>query len=220
MLVKLGCGTALPSLAMFRWIMAADAHRVPSSFILADYNPSVIELVTLPNFVLTWAFHHQEIPAVKDGFTKDAELELSPEILRLFQESLLQNEIMISFISGAWSPEFVQLLYDIPTPVNETTSQPNTLVLGAETIYSPFALEAFATTVFSILERERDAQSSDASAYVAAKRLYFGVGGSLDDFIDKARAHGSHVTGLREETEGVRRGVVHCQLKALGDGAD
>jgi len=47
---------------------------------------------------------------------------------------------------------------------------------------------------------------------VAAKRVYFGVGGSLDDFVEKVSQLGATVCLLREETEGVRRGVVKCTL--------
>lgn len=85
------------------------------------------------------------------------------------------------------------------------------MLLGAETIYSPFALETFLETTFDILQREKTA-GNGAGAYVAAKRMYFGVGGSLDDFVDKARNKGARVEQLREETEGVRRGVVQCVL--------
>lgn len=68
--------------------------------------------------------------------------------------------------------------------------------------------------MFSILERERTTLSNEAGAFVAAKRLYFGVGGSLDDFIVKAQERGALVSQLREETDGVRRGVVRCVLDA------
>lgn len=85
----------------------------------------------------------------------------------------------------------------------------NTLLLAAETIYSPFALQQFTSTLFSILNHERGHQTI---ALIGAKKLYFGVGGSLDDFVDTARANGGAVEYLREETEGVRRGVVKCTL--------
>ena len=82
------------------------------------------------------------------------------------------------------------------------------MVLGAETIYSPFALRAFADTLLDILRRE----GANGAAIIAAKRLYFGVGGSLDDFVEKMRELGAVVGMVREETEGVRRGVVKCSL--------
>lgn len=218
--IELGCGTALPSLALFTWIMHRQSRSqwpnsppLPCSLILADYNPSVLRLVTLPNFLLAWALHSStHEPALADAFTIDGELELSPAILQAFETFLSSSGIHLSFVSGAWSPEFIGCLYDLPAFSAAESPAPRTLMIGAETIYSPFALQAFAQTVFAVLERER-ASGATAAAYVAAKRLYFGVGGSLDDFVDLARSKGATVTELREESEGVRRGVVHCVLQ-------
>ncbi|KAI8683827.1 hypothetical protein NCS57_00047500 [Fusarium keratoplasticum] len=208
--MELGCGTALPSLALFQWAMGSKSEKKPLSLILADYNPSVLQLVTLPNFILSWALNNAQLPALQEAFSIEGEVELGPEVLAAFQQSLLESNVSLSFISGAWSQEFVDLLYALPTGNAQPSS---TLILGAETIYSPFALQAFLETIFVILEKERDTAGSQAGAFVAAKRLYFGVGGSLDDFVDKAREKGAQVDQLREETEGVRRGVVECVLR-------
>ncbi|KAK5987694.1 Mitotic exit network interactor 1 [Cladobotryum mycophilum] len=213
--VELGCGTGLPSLALFQWIMAISTQQQQQqhsySLVLADYNPSVLRLVTMPNFLLAWALSHKQTAVLQDAFSIEGELELSPEILEAFQQFLAQNNIQLSFISGAWSPEFVQILYSLPAFAPSSLSA-TTLLLGAETIYSPFALRAFTEVLFTIIERERNTPGAKAPAYIAAKRLYFGVGGSLTDFIDIARSRGAVITELREETEGVRRGVVHCAL--------
>lgn len=177
---------------------------------LADYNPTVLYLVTLPNFILAWALQQRGEVLVLDGaFTPDGELELSADVLQAFRDSLSSNHITLSFLSGAWSPEFVELLHSSPgiSAGNET------LVMGSETIYSPFALESFAATLLSILDRQQNGQASgNATAIVAAKKLYFGVGGSLDDFISKMKTLGANVETLREEADGVRRGVVRCHL--------
>lgn len=197
---------------MFHWASKADASsRRPFSFIIADYNPSVLQLVTLPNFILTWALSQQSnTPALSEAFAEEGELELTPEVVEAFQKFLTDSNISLSFLSGAWSSEFVNMIYDASS---EGPAPTTTLILGAETIYSPFALQAFTETVFAILERERKTPGTQAAALVAAKRLYFGVGGSLDDFITGARERGAVVNELREETEGVRRGVVRCSLQ-------
>ncbi|KAF4976925.1 hypothetical protein FZEAL_6460 [Fusarium zealandicum] len=208
--MELGCGTALPTLALFQWAMASQSEKKPLSLILADYNPSVLQLVTLPNFILSWALGNTQLPALQDAFSIEGELELGPEVLSAFRQSLVESSINLSFVSGAWSQGFVDLVYTLPAGESQPSS---TLMLGAETIYSPFALQAFLETLFCILERERSTSGSEAGAYVAAKRLYFGVGGSLDDFVDKARERGALVELLREEAEGVRRGVVECVLR-------
>ncbi|KAF9765687.1 hypothetical protein IL306_002020 [Fusarium sp. DS 682] len=207
--IELGCGTALPSLSVFQWAMASTSERKHLSLIMADYNPSVLQLVTLPNFILSWALNNSQLPVLQEAFSMEGEVELGPDVLAAFQQSLMEANITLSFVSGAWSQEFVDLLYTLPSGHDQERS---TLLLGAETIYSPFALQAFLETLFLILEKERKIEGSEAAAYIGAKRLYFGVGGSLDDFIDKARQKGARVEQLREETEGVRRGVVQCVL--------
>ncbi|PHH92221.1 hypothetical protein CDD83_8332 [Cordyceps sp. RAO-2017] len=221
--IELGCGTALPSLAMFQWVLARERppNAQPISFTLADYNPSVLQLVTLPNFLLAWALRrrHQD-PSLRDAFSIEDELELGPDILDAFRADLSVHGITLSFLSGAWSPDFVQLLYCTHPAIPDTPSSPPlTVLLGAETIYSPAALRAFAETVFAVLDREGADAGADAVALVAAKRLYFGVGGSMDDFIHMAESSGGHVTRLREETQGVRRGVVRCVLSSQGRAA-
>lgn len=188
------------------------------SFILADYNPTVLQLVTLPNFILTWALHQQQhapIPALQGAFSQqepgEGELELTPEVLDSFRMYLSEHAIHLFFLSGGWSPEFVHLLYSLPSnPPQVETAACISLLLGAETIYSPFALQAFVDMVVAVLERE----AGDTSAWVAAKKLYFGVGGSLDDFVTQVMSRGVSVESMREETEGVRRGVVRCCRQA------
>lgn len=179
---------------------------------LADYNPTVLYLVTLPNVLLAWALEQRgQNPVLEGAFSTEGELELTPEVLQAFKDSLSQHRIVLSFLSGAWSAEFVELLYSShPTAL---TGKLNTVVMGSETIYSPFAQESFTATLLSILERERRGRPDSAAiGIIAAKRLYFGVGGSLDDFIDKMKGLGATVETLREEAEGVRRGVVKCLL--------
>lgn len=180
---------------------------------LADYNPTVLYLVTLPNLILAWALQQRKENALAEkAFTPDGELELTPEVLDAFRQSLSSHRITLSFLSGAWSPDLVDLLYrsTVPADLPATTK---TLLLGSETIYSPFALESFSIALLSILQRERgDRPNGKARALIAAKRLYFGVGGSLDDFIDKMRGLGASVRTLFEETQGVHRGVVECLL--------
>jgi protein-histidine N-methyltransferase len=179
---------------------------------VADYNPTVLQLVTLPNFLLAWALCCRETtPALKEAFNLEDELELSPEVLAAFQTFLTDSRIDLHFVSGGWSQEFIEMLYNLPSTEPQASS-PTTLILGAETIYSPFALQAFTETVFTILEREQKVPGTHAAALIGAKRLYFGVGGSLDDFIEKAESKGGVITRIREETEGVRRGVVRCAL--------
>ncbi|KAI0466466.1 hypothetical protein F4859DRAFT_519117 [Xylaria cf. heliscus] len=209
-IIELGCGTGLPSLALFQWAMSSTVSSV--TFILADYNPSVLQLVTLPNFILAWAIHHrEELPLLREAFSPEDELDLTPEILEAFQGFLLTRGISLLFFSGAWSSEFVSMITNAQSPAHGSGTEPATVILGAETIYSPFALSSFLQTILAVLRHEKE-HSQVAEVLVGAKRLYFGVGGSLDDFVVQARERGAIVKQLREETEGVRRGVVRCTL--------
>lgn len=81
-------------------------------------------------------------------------------------------------------------------------------VLGAETIYSPFALKTFADTLVALLET---IAADEKTAIIAAKKVYFGVGGSLEDFCDAVRAKSMDVHQVREESDGVRRAVVEVR---------
>ncbi|KAL0938896.1 histidine protein methyltransferase 1 [Colletotrichum truncatum] len=217
--IELGCGTALPSLAILQWTMRDSAARSPLLLTLADYNPTVLQLVTLPNFILAWAQERRsQSPVLQEAFALEDELELTPEVLQQFQDFLTSSQISLNFISGGWSEELVGLLYESQSKLDKTNANFDTLLLGAETIYSPFALDAFNEMVFAVLSREQRERGSDcqSQALVGAKRLYFGVGGSLDDFVDRARGKGATVTQIAEETEGVRRGVVRCTLSSSG----
>jgi len=212
--LQLGCGTGLPSLALFQWATATahSGQSVSLDLTLADYNPTVLYLVTLPNFIISWALQSRETSVlIQEALAPDdGELEISPELIGAFKSFLAASHISLSFCSGGWSPEFVDILYSSASSGNNAEDL-QTLVLGAETIYSPYALSAFSDIVLSILQRERsDRPGGRAAAIVGAKKLYFGVGGSLDDFVERMRSLGTTVDTLREETDGVRRGVVQC----------
>ncbi|KKY38355.1 putative s-adenosylmethionine-dependent methyltransferase-like protein [Diaporthe ampelina] len=225
-IIELGCGTALPSLALFQWALHSRAQtskgsqeaQIPLILTLADYNPSVLQLVTMPNLLLAWALHQRHYDQlIQEALSStEGELEVTEQVTDSFKSFLTSSGINVSFVSGGWSPELVELIYIKSASLSSGTDAggaTQTLVMGAETIYSPFALSSFTDTLLSILRREREAgPSRQATAVIAAKRLYFGVGGSLDDFVDKMRNLGAFVSMVREETEGVRRGVVQCAL--------
>lgn len=176
----------------------------------------------MPNLLIAWALHQRHYDQlIQDALSStEGELEITEQVIDSFKSFLTSSGIDVSFVSGGWSPELVELIYSNSASLSSGTSvlrdaggATQTLVMGAETIYSPFALTSFTDTLLSILRREREAgPSRRATSIIAAKRLYFGVGGSLDDFVDKMRDLGAAVSMVREETEGVRRGVVECAL--------
>jgi hypothetical protein len=196
----LGCGTALPSLAVFQWLLQRTAPIAGSLDLgLADYNPPVLQLVTLPNLLLSWA---QVIR--RDAWEAEGELEIDAELIEQFLACLQTNSISLSLYSGAWSQEFV----DLVSHDAHSHSAP-IAVIGAETIYSPAALASFGETLMSLMSLP---SAEKSTALIAAKKVYFGVGGSMEDFCDLVRSKGGLVEQIREESDGVRRAVVEVRL--------
>ena len=178
----------MPSLALFQQALSQPlSTRGSLTLVLADYNPSVLQLVTLPNLVLAWALANRD--RLAEAFTLDGELELLPCVLDGFVASLAELRIALGFYSGGWCDEFARMLREgMDESGRAVGAGEDLLVLGAETIYSPFALRAFADTVMDLLrcEQQQQQQQQDANpdgtrkqesatCVVAAKRLYFGV---------------------------------------------
>ncbi|KAL1304310.1 hypothetical protein AAFC00_000713 [Neodothiora populina] len=195
--IELGAGTALPSLTLFAHCIR---ERIPQSFTLADYNASVLSLVTLPNLLLTWALHTTTTPeALVDptsSLDNSGDLELSPALLSAFTSSLAEIGIHLTFLSGPWSPALSSL---IPASAPEM----GTLILASETIYSPASTSAFVTLLISLLSRVKMAK-----AIVAAKRVYFGVGGSVDALKVECAERGAVAYEVENSgVKGVDRGI-------------
>lgn len=160
---------------------AASALR-RTHFTFADYNSAVLRLVTLPNLILTWNhfINHRNASASSDSHAEDTqgtqeeELDITPELLEGLQTDLARRGITIDFISGAWSPLFVDLVFSSPELAGYKR-----LVLASETIYSPASLAAFSETLLALFHR----YPVESRALVAAKKVYFGVGGGVDEFL-------------------------------------
>lgn len=161
----------------------------------------MIRLATLPNLLLTWATTTNP-PLITPG---EGDLELTPEILTAFTTTLASHQISLTFLSGSWSPSLADL---IPASAPDM----GTLILGAETIYSPAATEAFVEILMILLKRVKMAK-----AMVGAKNYYFGVGGSVDGLKIACAAKGAvayeienhGVPGLEA---GVGRSLVEVQM--------
>ncbi|KAL5337811.1 hypothetical protein BJX70DRAFT_223939 [Aspergillus crustosus] len=187
-IIELGSGTAVPSLALFAQLLsqtqASSTGNVKTHFTFADYNSAVLRLVTLPNLILTWNYFitHYNITQPSGSLPEaesmpaeqEEELDITPELLERFQADLAHRGIMVDFISGAWSPSFVELVYSSPE-----IARFKTLILASETIYSPASLVAFSETLLALLRQS----SSESKALIAAKKIYFGVGGGIDEFL-------------------------------------
>lgn len=214
-IIELGAGTSLPSCLLFQHALTHDG--VLTHLTLADYNPTVLTHATLPNLLLTYA---STLPATESpfstsdpnplapgpDFSPESILALSPALLDSFRTALTTRNIELTLLSGSWSlPEYLPC---IPAPTG------NTLILASETIYSPAALVSFSQILRQLLSRV-----GAGRALVAAKKMYFGVGGGVDEFQAEAARRGM----ASEEVEfeelgkgGVRRCVVEVRLGATG----
>ncbi|KAF3041770.1 hypothetical protein E8E12_009652 [Didymella heteroderae] len=209
-IIELGCGSAVPSLLLFQYALR---EKVGMLFTLADYNEDVVRLVTLPNLILAWAGAlapedearlFPEGNPLKDRDEEHGDLYLSAEILQAFKAQLQVTGIEVNLLSGSWTPT-AMFLDLIPS-----TPELNTFILGSETIYSPASLSAFAETIVALMKRVKTGK-----AVVAAKRVYFGVGGSVDAFRQECAERGAvayemEFEGL--ESGGVRRCLLEVQM--------
>ncbi|KAH8433649.1 protein-histidine N-methyltransferase [Aspergillus melleus] len=214
-IIELGAGTAVPSLALFAQLLSdsnpSDSQR-QWNFTFADYNSAVLRLVTLPNLLLTWnhIVKSQGPPSVEttspeEQPEEEEELDITPELIESFQNDLASRGITIEFISGAWSPAFVDLVLSSPGKANSRT-----LILASETIYSPASLGAFSETLLALLRAVEGNKQS--RALIAAKKVYFGVGGGVDEFLEVLKSVGGGEMEVTEqlniESEGVGRVVL------------
>ena len=166
---------------------------------LADYNQSVLELATIPNLFLTcYTSLHPS--------TTLTEVDITPQIVSTVLNDMISHGISASAISGAWSSEFSALLESIA----HWDSQTETLVLASETIYSPTTLHAFTMTVLDILNNAEKA-GGRARALIAVKRVYFGLGGGIDEFLMVLKQLGGNAEVVWE-TEGVGVGRVILEV--------
>ncbi len=202
---KLGCGSAIPSLVLFHY---AITQSLPLYFTFTDFNASVLRLATVPNLLLTWV---KCLPNSTDaGFdslnpnplhaSPSGDLEITPSLISSFVSALQALGIHITLISGSWNPaeQFLSLI-----PV---TSDMSTLALASETIYSPASLETFTEALVLLLKRVRTGK-----AIIAAKRIYFGVGGSADAFKRRAAELGAVASEI--EPAAVHQGVARCLIE-------
>ncbi|KAI2481388.1 hypothetical protein Ptr902_07183 [Pyrenophora tritici-repentis] len=213
--VEMGCGSALPSLLLFQYALR---NGLGMYFTLTDYNADVLRLVTVPNLVLAWwaglglgerrgvvaaaAGEEGDDGVGDDGgeWEDEGELRITPHLLTAFKKSLEERGITITLISGSWTP-VAKLLPLIPS-----TPEMNTFILGSETIYSPASLQAFTDAIVGLMGRVRMGKT-----VVAAKRVYFGVGGSVDGFREECARRGC--VGVEVEFEGLEEGVRRCLVE-------
>ena len=158
----------------------------------------MLQLCTLPNVLLNWAGFK--------GYLKDdrGDLELTEQMLTVFESD--HRDITLDFISGPWGRTFSGCIGSVLSAYCNPCLQSHLLVLASESIYSPASTSAF-TNVLRYLSRLFES-SNPVTILVAAKRIYFGVGGSIDAFSQLLNADGGDVKLLWEDSKGVGRVIV------------
>ncbi|GMF68263.1 unnamed protein product [Aspergillus oryzae] len=218
-IIELGAGTAVPSLALFAQSLSNPKGSSQNiRFTFADYNSVVLRLVTLPNLLLTWSYivmrqKSVSVAGAEDQVEEELELDITPELLEAFKKDIAERGISIEFISGAWSPAFVDLVF-----TSGEKAKHGTLVLASETIYSPASLRAFSETLLALIRRPIRA-GGRSRALLAAKKVYFGVGGGVDEFLEVFNTVGGDELDVKErmdvKSEGVGRIVLEIAPKGL-----
>ncbi|KAL8704457.1 MAG: hypothetical protein Q9201_002373 [Fulgogasparrea decipioides] len=204
-IIELGAGTAIPTLyLLFIHLLFTTAPQPQNhprkTIILADFNPSVLQLATLPNILLNYALACVTNPPATGDIDVDASL------LQSFRDYLKERNVHLEFISGSWGPEFASLAS--PSLASIHTSNGDCLILASETIYSPTSTMLFTQTLSHIMSRWEE-NGERSRALVAAKKVYFGVGGGVDQFLHAWRNIGAE-GNIVWETEGRSSGVTRC----------
>ena len=224
--IELGAGTAVPTSTILSYILrkrfsesAKSQARLNTTITVADYNSQVLQLATVPNLLLAGIHSEYNNSLAQEGTSSSGELDTALLAVQSFTERLASQGVIVRPISGAWGHEFVQLARGQIEPSKSADENNLTLVLASETIYSPDSLPEFVRTLVGLLSADRaDAlHGSVALALVAAKKVYFGVGGGVDDFVDAATKAGASVQMVWDsDSENAKKrsgGVGRCILE-------
>lgn len=209
--VELGCGTALPSEYIFSEYLRQGRNN-GLKLVLADYNTSALRLATVPNMVLAWAnatLTKESLTALQPenvNIRFGEELMLSEPLLEAFYADIAGRNVTIDVISGSWGRKFSNMLHTILESVKDHESR-NMLVLTSETIYQPEHLPVISETVIDLQQNSKFAK---VNSIVAAKDIYFGVGGSLIEFERYLTKRGIEFN-TRKINSGLKRSIVLIQ---------
>ncbi|KAG5640438.1 hypothetical protein DXG03_008671 [Asterophora parasitica] len=236
--LEAGCGTAVPTIYLLRELFSAPPPEAnePShpgtttELHIQDYNASVLELVSVPNLILTWymspaaaSFHAahphaspdsefaaqnsspdqaeaEEYP-VPDPLTPSA-LPLTPALQAAFLASLEAHHIVLRVFSGSWRT------FDFGVAAAPQSGKKEyDVVLTSETIYRSESLRA----LLGVLRKAPADGDGEHLCLVASKVLYFGVGGGVEEFVTRVKGEGGNVERVWEIRVGVGRRIMRVR---------
>ena len=161
--------------------------------------------------------------------TSPGDLQIIPELIRAFRSSLERERISIQFVTGSWQ--------SLSTTRGHLCTFPFDITLTSETIYQISSLPSLIDLLrlcsssqardeidlasraqeLSIKEPKRRKQeeivSRDCLCLVAAKVLYFGVGGGVMEFERTVGEAGGTVSTVLERKTGIGRRVMRVEWK-------
>lgn len=127
------------------------------------------------------------------------ELDISESLKNAFHQSLMTYGVELRFFSGSWDT------FDLQKSCGSYN-----LVLTSETIYRMESLPSLTAIMRGACKAEEPTGVNDYLCLVAAKVLYFGVGGGVTEFVRCVQGSdkGGMVKTVWEKTQGVERRVM------------
>jgi len=131
----------------------------------------------MPNVVLAW-YNSPAADEYRDSGSHesvDSELNMTPQLFSAFKTSLGNCGVYLRFFAGSWDT------FDL-----SSTGGRYNLVLTSETIYHPKSLSSLIRVMRDACVAPDSGVDEDPHQYlclVAAKTVYFGVGGGIAEFI-------------------------------------
>ncbi|CAH6720336.1 histidine protein methyltransferase 1 [[Candida] jaroonii] len=183
-ILEIGSGTSLPSCHIFREKLSLN-NKQSLNLVLSDFNYDVLRLVTVPNLIINWytTKYDEEI------------ITLSDELVGEFLSCLQEHNINLSFISGSWGKEFLSL-----------SSTDFNLILTSETIYSLDSMPILADMLITLSSNDQ------TKCIVAAKDYYFGVGGSVIEFINYLKNNSKLNIQSHPVSSQLKRSIIEVSL--------
>ena len=207
-ILELGAGSGIPSMVALAQILVraeqADALQPRSRFhfTLSDYNDEILRLSTWANVLLA---SRQTLENRQTSYSSDdtESVEVNEVLISDSHKLWQKASISFKFISGPWGKDFEGAT---ASPLLE--EHRNLLILASETIYDLKSLPMFTETVINLLRQH----GRSARAWIAAKKLYFGVGGGVDAFLEEVQKRGGDVREIMHIAQGVSRVVLEVTV--------
>ena len=200
-LIELGAGSAIPSSVLLQQSLSKSRNDHKYHFTLCDYNTDVLKLCTVPNVYLN-AEH--ALARSFDLMTGEGDIDITARNVDVMASELRSRAVSISLVSGAWGEAFVDLVLSSRPP---DLGDARVIILASETIYSPESLQAFNDTLAALLR-----STPGSVAYVAAKKVYFGVGGGIGEFTNSITQRGALVNIVDTTDDGVGRVIAEVSM--------